>query len=79
MAGAVMAVAVTKLRKRMAEKMRAAIKENKMGVETLRPKAWIDAIKRKNPKQASLKLLPLLQKENDPLAADLGSDVTGTK
>ena len=68
-----MAVAVTKLRKRMAEKMRAAIKENKMGVETLEAmKAWIDAMyKAEESKQASLKLLPLLQKENDPLAADL--------
>lgn len=68
-----MAVAVTKLRKRMAEKMRAAIKENRMGVETLEAmKAWIDAMyKAEESKQASLKLLPLLQKENDPLAADL--------
>jgi pyruvate-ferredoxin/flavodoxin oxidoreductase len=68
-----MAVAITKLRKRMAEKMRAAIKENMMGVDTLDAmKAWIDGMyEAEASKQAAVKLLPLLEKEKNPLASDL--------
>ncbi|MEI7982257.1 MAG: pyruvate:ferredoxin (flavodoxin) oxidoreductase, partial [Bacteroidota bacterium] len=68
-----MAVAITKLRKRMAEKMRAAIKENMMGVDTLEAmKEWVDGMYiAESSKQATLKLIPLLQKENNPLATDI--------
>lgn len=68
-----MAVAVTKLRKRMADKMQAAIKENMMGAETLETmKTWIDGMyDGETSKQAAMKLIPLLKKENNPLATDL--------
>ncbi len=68
-----LAVGVTKLRQRMAEKMRSAIKENLMGQETMETmKTWIDAIcDAEGSKQASGKLIPLLEKENNPLATDL--------
>lgn len=68
-----MAVAITKLRKRMAEKMQAAIKENMMGVDTLEAmKVWIDGMyNAEASKVATAALLPLLSKENNPLATDL--------
>jgi len=68
-----MAVAITQLRKRMAEKMRAAIKENRMGAGTLEAmKTWIEGMyDAETSKIAAASLLPLLQKENHPLATDL--------
>lgn len=68
-----MAVAITKLRKRMAEKMQVAIKENMMGVDTLEAmKAWIKGMyNAEASKSATAALLPLLSKENNPLATDL--------
>lgn len=67
------AVGITQLRKRMAERMRRAIKENKMGSETLEAmKAWIDGMYQAEvSKEATARLLPLLEKETDPLAAEL--------
>ncbi|MCK9220064.1 MAG: pyruvate:ferredoxin (flavodoxin) oxidoreductase [Bacteroidales bacterium] len=68
-----MAVAITKLRKRIAEKMKAAIKENLMGAETMEAmQAWIDGMYDADAsKAATVRLLPLLKKENNQLATDL--------
>jgi pyruvate-ferredoxin/flavodoxin oxidoreductase len=57
----------------MADKMQAAIKENMMGAETLETmKTWIDGMyDGETSKQAAMKLIPLLKKENNPLATDL--------
>jgi len=68
-----MAVGIAQLRKRMAEKMRSAIKENMMGASTLNAmQEWIDGIyDGEKSKQATLKLIPLLEKENHILAKDL--------
>ncbi len=68
-----MAVAITKLRKRMAEKMRAAIKENMMSATALEAmKVWIEGMYQADAsKTATAALIPLLQKEKHPLAVDL--------
>jgi pyruvate-ferredoxin/flavodoxin oxidoreductase len=68
-----MAVAITQLRKRMADKMRAAIKENMMGANTMEAmKAWIDGMyNAEASKAATAALLPLLSKEKSELATDL--------
>ncbi|MBN1198829.1 MAG: pyruvate:ferredoxin (flavodoxin) oxidoreductase [Bacteroidales bacterium] len=68
-----MAVGITHLRKRIALKMREAIRENMMGKDTLAVMAdWIEG---KNDAglsgEATRKLLPLLEKETHPLAKDL--------
>jgi pyruvate-ferredoxin/flavodoxin oxidoreductase len=57
----------------MADKMRAAIKENMMSATTLDAmREWIDGMyDAENSKLATAKLIPLLEKENNPLARDL--------
>ncbi len=68
-----MAVAITQLRKRMADKMRVAIKENIMNIATLDAmKAWIDSMyDAQASKTASLALIPLLTEENNELSKEL--------
>ena len=68
-----MAVAITQLRKRMADKMRVAIKENIMNIATLDAmKAWIDSMyDAQASKIASLALIPLLTEENNELSKEL--------
>jgi len=68
-----MAIAVTQLRKRIAGKMRAAIKENMMDVATLGAmKAWIDGMYDAGAsKVATEALIPQLEKEKNDLAMDL--------
>jgi pyruvate-ferredoxin/flavodoxin oxidoreductase len=68
-----MATAITQLRKRMADKMRSAIKENMMNVAALEAmKAWIDGMyDAEASKTAALALIPLLTKENNQLAKDI--------
>jgi len=68
-----MAVAITQLRKRMADKMRVAIKENFMNPATLEAmKAWIDGMyNAEASKQAAVALIPLLTKENNELSKEL--------
>ncbi|MBN1197811.1 MAG: pyruvate:ferredoxin (flavodoxin) oxidoreductase [Bacteroidales bacterium] len=68
-----MAIGITHLRKRMAQKMRAAIKENMMGAELLTVFGeWIEG---KNDailsKEATLKMIPLLEKEKNQLAREI--------
>jgi pyruvate-ferredoxin/flavodoxin oxidoreductase len=67
------AVGITQLRKRMAERMRNAIKENKMGAATLEAmREWIEGMYHAEAsKTATLKLIPLLEKEKAPLATEL--------
>ncbi|MFH1160898.1 MAG: pyruvate:ferredoxin (flavodoxin) oxidoreductase [bacterium] len=68
-----MAVGIAHLRKRMAQKMREAIRENRMSVELLTVfTQWIEgkddaALS----KEASVKMIPLLEKEKDPPAKDI--------
>lgn len=68
-----MAIGVNKLRERIAQKMKAAIKENMMSLETLDTfKEWIDGMEdAERSGMATEKLLPMLEKENNPLAKDL--------
>jgi len=68
-----MAVGITQLRKRIAEKMRAAIKENLMAADTLESmKEWIDGMyDPEASKKAAQKLISLLPKETNQLAADI--------
>ena len=68
-----MAVGIAKLRKRIAEKMRAAVKENMMAQETLEAmKEWIDGMyDPQASKQATQKLVALLPKETHQLASDI--------
>lgn len=68
-----MAVGIAKLRKRIAEKMRAAVKENMMAQETLEAmKEWIDGMyDSQASKQAAQKLVALLPKETHQLASDI--------
>jgi len=68
-----MAVAITQLRKRMADRMRAAIKENLMGSATLAAMlTWVENMyNAEGSKTASLALIPLLTKENNELAKEL--------
>ena len=68
-----MALGVGNLRKRMAEKMRKAIKENMMSMELLDTfREWIDG--KDDPdksKAAAARMIPLLEKETNPLAKEL--------
>jgi pyruvate-ferredoxin/flavodoxin oxidoreductase len=68
-----MAVAITQLRKRMADRMRGAIKENMMNAATLEAmKAWIDGMyNAEASKAAAAALIPLLTKENNTLSKEL--------
>ena len=68
-----MAVGIGQLRKRMADRMRAAIKENMMGAATLDAmKSWIEGMyNAEASKQATLTLLPLLEKESSETAREL--------
>jgi pyruvate-ferredoxin/flavodoxin oxidoreductase len=68
-----MAVAITQLRKRMADKMRNAIKENMMGAATLDAmKAWIEGMYNAEASiLASKALIPLLTKENNDLCKEI--------
>jgi pyruvate-ferredoxin/flavodoxin oxidoreductase len=68
-----MAVAITQLRKRMADKMRAAIKENMMNVATLDAmRNWIDGMyNAEASKAASLALIPLLATEQNEVSRDI--------
>ncbi|MCX6248354.1 MAG: pyruvate:ferredoxin (flavodoxin) oxidoreductase [Bacteroidetes bacterium] len=68
-----MAVGVGNLRKRIAQKMRESIKENMMSVETLDAfREWIDGKEDADKsKAATEKILPLLEKEKNPLAKDI--------
>jgi pyruvate-ferredoxin/flavodoxin oxidoreductase len=68
-----MAIGISHLRKRIAQKMRDAIKQNMMSVQLLDLfKEWIDgkddAVKSQ---EATVKMIPLLEQENNPLAKDL--------
>ena len=68
-----MAVAITQLRKRMADRMRAAIKENLMGAATLAAmQSWVESMyNAEGSKTAASALIPLLTKENNELAKEL--------
>jgi pyruvate-ferredoxin/flavodoxin oxidoreductase len=68
-----MALGVGKLRERIARKMREAIKANMMGVETLDAfREWVDGKDdAEKSKAATLKLIPLLENEKEPLAKDI--------
>ncbi|MCX6281443.1 MAG: pyruvate:ferredoxin (flavodoxin) oxidoreductase [Bacteroidetes bacterium] len=68
-----MAIAVGKLRQRIARKMKEAIKANMMGADTLLAfQEWIDGKDDADKsKAATIKLLPLLERENDQLARDI--------
>ncbi len=68
-----MAVAITQLRKRMADRMRAAIKENLMGSATLAAmQSWVESMyNAEGSKTAASALIPLLTKENNELAKEL--------
>ena len=68
-----MAVAITQLRKRMADRMRAAIKENMLNVDTLDAmKAWVEGMYNADAsKAAAAALIPLLTKENTEITKEL--------
>ena len=68
-----MAVAITQLRKRMADRMRAAIKENLLGSATLAAmQSWVESMyNAEGSKTAASALIPLLTKENNELAKEL--------
>ncbi|MDP1623872.1 MAG: pyruvate:ferredoxin (flavodoxin) oxidoreductase [Bacteroidales bacterium] len=68
-----MAVAITHLRKRMADRMRSAIKANMMSVDTLSAmRAWIDSMyNAEDSKTTSQVLISLLMKENGELSKEL--------
>jgi pyruvate-ferredoxin/flavodoxin oxidoreductase len=68
-----MAVGIAQLRKRMASKMRTAIKENMMNAETLEAmRAWVEGMyNAEASKTATLALIPLLEKENNELCQDI--------
>jgi pyruvate-ferredoxin/flavodoxin oxidoreductase len=68
-----MAVAITQLRKRMADRMRAAIKENIMNAATMDAmRAWIEGMYHAEAsKTAALALIPLLTKETNELSREL--------
>ncbi len=67
------AMGIAQLRKRIAQRMRGAMKENKMSVATLEAmKEWVDGMyNAEASKAATVKLLPLLEKEKEPLAGEL--------
>ena len=68
-----MAIGVGILRKRMTEKMRGALKENMMSVELLDAfREWMEG--KDDPdksKAAAARMIPLLEKETNPLAKEL--------
>jgi len=68
-----MALGVSKLRDRIARKMREAMKENMMGAETLNAfQEWING--KEDPEASRIateKLLPMLETENNQLAKDI--------
>jgi len=68
-----MVVGIGQLRKRMAEKMRSAVKENRMSADILACfSQWIDGKDNaEKSKEISGKMIPLLEKEKDPLAREL--------
>jgi pyruvate-ferredoxin/flavodoxin oxidoreductase len=68
-----MVVSVNNLRKRIAQKMREAIKENTMSVDLLDGfKEWIEGKNDSEKSQAAAdKLIPLLQKDSSQLAKEL--------
>jgi pyruvate-ferredoxin/flavodoxin oxidoreductase len=68
-----MAIGVGILRKRIAAKMRQAVKENLMGTETLQVfKEWVEGMDDAEKSQfAAGKLIPLLEKEKQPLAKEI--------
>jgi len=68
-----MAIGIDQLRKRMAQRMRAAIKENMMSAELLKLFGeWIDAKEDAVlSKEAANKMIPLLEKEKSPLAKEI--------
>jgi pyruvate-ferredoxin/flavodoxin oxidoreductase len=68
-----MVVGVNNLRKRIGQKMREAIKSNSMSVDLLDGfKEWIEGKDDGEKSQtATDKIIPLLQKENNPLAKEL--------
>jgi len=68
-----MALGVGKLRERIARKMKEAIKANMMGADTLAAfQEWIDGKNdAEKSKAATIKLLPLLEKESSQLARDI--------
>jgi pyruvate-ferredoxin/flavodoxin oxidoreductase len=68
-----MAIGVSNLRKRIASKMRQAIKENLMGAGTLEAfREWIEGMgDAEKSTEAAKKMLPLLAKESQPLAKDI--------
>ncbi len=68
-----MAIAIAQLRRRLADKMRSSIKENMMGSDTLEAmKTWIDSMyQAEASKTATKTLIPLLEKESNPFAAEI--------
>lgn len=68
-----MALGVDKLRKRIAWKMKAALKENQFSAESQGAiREWIDGMENaEKSAEASKKLIPLLEKEKGELAADI--------
>jgi len=68
-----MAIAVAQLRKRIAQKMREALKENLMSAGLLNAfKEWLEGKDdAEKSKAATVKMLPLLENESNPLAMDL--------
>ena len=68
-----MGIGIGIMRKRMARKMRAAIKENQMSMALLDAfREWVDAKDdAEGSKTATDKMLPLLEKENHPLAKEI--------
>ncbi|MRR31971.1 pyruvate:ferredoxin (flavodoxin) oxidoreductase, partial [bacterium] len=68
-----MAVGISQLRNRIAQKMRSALKANMMMAETLQAfQEWIDGKDdAEKSKAATTKLIPMLEKEQDQLAKDI--------
>lgn len=68
-----MAIAITQLRRRLADRMRTAIKANLMNAGTIEAmKVWIDGMyNAEASKAASLALIPLLAGENNDVAREL--------
>ena len=68
-----MAIGITKLRKRLAQKMRAAIKENLLSAELLEVFGeWIDGMyDPQKSKDATMKMLPLLEESKEEFCKDI--------
>ena len=68
-----MAIGISQLRKRIAQKMRDAIKQNMMSAQLLDIfREWIDGKDdAEKSKDATLRMIPLLEKETEQLAKDL--------